>query len=32
MYERMEIAESIYEGVIETSIKNLLGKIPTMMV
>ena len=28
----MEIAEYIYEGVIEPSYKKLLGKIPTMLV
>ena len=28
----MEIAETIYEGVVEPSYKNLIGKIPTVLV
>ena len=32
MIERMEIEESIYEGVVEPSHKNLLGQIPTVLV
>ena len=30
--ERMEIAKSIYEGVVEPSYKNLLGQMPTVLV
>ena len=32
MFERMEISESIYEGVVEPSYKNQLGKIPPVLV
>ena len=32
MFERTETAESIYEGVLETSYKNLLGKMTTVLV
>ena len=32
MFERMEIAESIYEGFVEPSYKNLLGQIKITMV
>ena len=32
MLERMEIDESIYEGVVETSYKNLPGQMPTILV
>ena len=32
MFERMEIAESIYEGVVEPYYKNLAGETPTVMV
>ena len=32
MFERMKIAESIYEGVVEPSYKNLPGNIPTVLV
>ena len=32
MFESMEITESIYEGVVEPSYKNLLGQTPTGMV
>ena len=32
MFEKMEIAESIYKCVVEPSHKNILGKMPTMMV
>ena len=31
MFERMETAEYIYEGVVEPSYKNLLGKMPTVL-
>ena len=31
MFERMEITESIYEGVITPSYKKLLSKKPTIM-
>ena len=27
----MEIVESIYEGVVEHSYKNIIGKIPTVL-
>ena len=32
IFERMDIAESIYKGVVEPSYKNLLGKMPTRLV
>ena len=32
IFECMKIAESIYESVVETSYKNLPGKIPTVLV
>ena len=32
MFERMEIAETIYEGVIEPSYKNLLEKMINVLV
>ena len=32
MFERMEITESIYEGVVEPSYENLPGKTPTVLV
>ena len=32
MFERIEIKESIHEGVVEPSYKNLLGHIATMLV
>ena len=32
MFERMEIAESIYEGVVEPSFKNLPGQTPTLLI
>ena len=32
MFELTEIAEYIYEGVVEPSYKNLLGKMPTVIV
>ena len=33
MFERMEIAEYIYEGVVEPSLqKPLLGQMPTVLV
>ena len=32
IFERMEIAEYIYEGVVEPSYKNLLGKMPSVLV
>ena len=32
VFDRMEIAESIYEGVVEPSYKKLLGKMPTVLV
>ena len=32
MFERMEIAESVYEGVVEPSNKNLIWQITTAMV
>ena len=32
MFEKMDIAESIYEGVVEPSYKNLLGQTPTVLV
>ena len=32
MFERMEISEYIYEGVVEPSYKNQLGKIPPILV
>ena len=32
IFERMEIAESIYEGVVEPSYKNILGHMPTVLV
>ena len=32
MFERMEIAESIYKGVVEPSYKNLPVQKPTMLV
>ena len=32
MFDRMEIAESIYEGVVEPSYKKLLGQMPTVLV
>ena len=31
MFERMEISESINEGVVEPSYKNLPGKSPTIL-
>ena len=31
MFERMEISESINEGVVEPSYKNLPGKTPTIL-
>ena len=31
MFERMDIADSIYEGVVEPSYKKLLGKMPTVL-
>ena len=31
-FERMEISESIYKGVVEPSYKNLPGNMPTMLV
>ena len=31
MFERIEIADSIYEGVVEPSYKNLPGKVPIIM-
>ena len=30
--DRMEIAESIYKGVVELSYKNLHGMIPTVLI
>ena len=32
IFECMEIAEYIYEGVVEPSYKNLLGNMPTVLV
>ena len=32
MFERMEISEYIYEGVVEPSYKNPPGQIPTVLV
>ena len=32
MFERMEIDENIYEGVLETHYKNKLGKNPPVTV
>ena len=32
MFERMEISESIYKGIVENSYKNLPGKTPTVLV
>ena len=32
MFESMEISESIYQGVVEPSYKNLLGYMPTVLV
>ena len=33
MFERIEMEESIYEGVVEPSYKkNLLGQMPTILV
>ena len=32
MFERTEKSESIYGGVLEPSYKNLLGKMPTVLV
>ena len=32
MFERMDIYESIYEGVVETYYKKLLGQTPTVLV
>ena len=32
MFERIEIAESIYKGVVEHSYKKLPGNMPTMLV
>ena len=32
MFEHIEIAESIYKGVLEPSYKNLPGQIPTVLV
>ena len=32
MFERMEIAESIYEGAVEPSYKNRLGNMTTVLV
>ena len=31
MFERMEIAESIYEGVVTPSCKKIIGKNPTVL-
>ena len=31
MFERMEIAESIYEGVVEPSYKKIIGEMPTVL-
>ena len=31
MFERMEISESIYKGVVETSYKNLPDQMPTVL-
>ena len=31
MFERMEIAESIYEGVVTGSYKKILGQNPTVL-
>ena len=31
MFKRMEIAESIYEGVVEPSYKTLIGHIPAVL-
>ena len=31
MFERMDIADSIYEGVVEPSYKKILGKMPTVL-
>ena len=32
MFEHMKISEYIYEGVVEPSYKNPLGKMPTVLV
>ena len=32
LFERMEIAGYIYEGVVQPSYKKLLGQIPTVLV
>ena len=32
IFEYMEIAQYVYEGVIEPSYENLLGNIPTVLV
>ena len=32
MFERIEIAESVYEGVLEPSYKNLPGQTPIVLV
>ena len=32
MFECMDIAESIYEGVVEPYYKKLIGDMPTVMV
>ena len=32
MFEHMDISESIYEYVVETSYKDLIGKTPTVLV
>ena len=32
MFERMEMSESIYEGVVEPSYKKILGNMPTVLV
>ena len=31
MFERMEIAEIIYEGVVKPSYKKILGQNPTLL-
>ena len=32
MFEKMDMAESVYEGVVKPSYKNLLGQMTTMLV
>ena len=32
MFGRTVIAQSMYEGLVETSYKNLLGHIPTVLI